>query len=92
MGMKPEAEKGRLPGLIALRNHLIATMEGDVKGAETAALAGRLTIVLEQIAELEKEKPAKGSVLDEIAAKRAGRGADTKSSGRTSRNKRDVGS
>jgi hypothetical protein len=69
------ATKGRLDGLRALRDVLTAQIEDQATPpAAVAALAGRLTTVLDQIEALEREQPQKSRV-DELANRRKTRRA-----------------
>jgi hypothetical protein len=69
------ATKGRLDGLRALRDVLTSQIEDQATPpAAVAALAGRLTTVLDQIEALEREQPQKSRV-DELANRRKTRRA-----------------
>ena len=75
---------GELEGLEALRDTLAAEIEAgpqEKQSSQTAALARQLRDVLTRIAELERAKP-KGSIVDDLGAKRAARIAATPSAGK----------
>jgi hypothetical protein len=63
----------RLDALRALRDDLARQIEGCESSQGAAALSRVLVQVLEQIDELAPPLPAKGTVLDEVKAKRAER-------------------
>jgi hypothetical protein len=66
----------RLESLRALRDVLARAMDSSDSGRDIAALANRLTDVLQQIEVAEKASaPVKGTPLDELRAKRSRRGA-----------------
>lgn len=67
MSLSEEVGKGRLPGLIALRDALAAEIEAG-KG-QTAQLGKLLSEVLRQIEDIERAQP-KGSFVDELAKRR----------------------
>lgn len=72
--LKDEVGKGRLEGLVALRDRLASEIDGCESSRYVAALSNRLMEVLEQIAELQTataERPV--NALDELAARRAAR-------------------
>jgi hypothetical protein len=67
----------RLDSLRALRDVLARAMDTSDSGRDIAALANRLTDVLSQIEEAEKlSAPVKGTPLDELRARRRGRGSE----------------
>jgi hypothetical protein len=67
---------GRLEELNDLKEILWAAIRDTDSGRDIAALANRLTDVLQQIEVAEKASaPVKGTPLDELRAKRSRRGA-----------------
>lgn len=68
------APKSRLDRLIALRNRLEQGLSGEVPVRDLAALSREYRATLAEIAELSPEKKASDPV-DEIAKRRAARGA-----------------
>lgn len=78
VGVLDGSARGRLEGLIALRDALAAEIDAGPgeKGSQTAALARQLRDVLREVDELERARP-RGSIVDELREhkKRKGRGA-----------------
>jgi hypothetical protein len=69
----------RLESLRALRDRIAATIDATDSARDVAALSRQLTDVLQQIEAIEKATPGrKGTPLDELAKRRAGRGAGAK--------------
>ena len=80
MSLVEEAPKGRLAGLIALRDRLAAEIDTAEQSRDVAALSRQFSDVLLQIDELssgaaDNSKPA--SPLDELRRKRAERAGKT---------------
>jgi len=78
MSLSEEAPKGRLAGLIALRERLAAELDTATQPAAVAALSRQFTDVLLQIDELEAptlEKPL--TALDELNKRREARAKKT---------------
>jgi len=76
MSLLEEAQKGRLPGLEALRDYLAGALDVCEAARDKASLSMRLVDVLEQIDELEggsAAASAPASPLDELRRKRAER-------------------
>jgi hypothetical protein len=81
---KTVAGGNRLASLRALRDVLAKTLDTSTSARDTAALANRLTDVLEQIELAERASvPVKGTPLDELDAKRSSRGAAPRRGART---------
>jgi hypothetical protein len=79
--------EGRLEGLYALRDAIAAEIErgqGEKAVSQTAPLARQLRETLREIAELEKAVP-KGSVVDDLAARRTARNPVAKGRARTAK-------
>jgi len=78
MSLSEEAPKGRLAGLIALRDRLALELDTATQPAAVAALSRQFTDVLLQIDELEAptlEKPL--TALDELNKRREARAKKT---------------
>jgi hypothetical protein len=80
MSLSEEAPKGRLAGLVALRDRLAAEIDTAEQSRDVAALSRQFSDVLLQIEELssgavDNSKPA--SPLDELRRKRAERAGKT---------------
>jgi hypothetical protein len=78
MSLSEEAPKGRLAGLIALRNKLAAEIDTAEQSRDVAALSRQFSDVLLQIEELEApslEKPL--TALDELNKRREARAKKT---------------
>lgn len=78
MTLFEEAPKGRLQGLIALRDRLAREIDGAEKSRDVAALSRQFSDVLLQIDELEApllEKPL--TALDELNKRREARAKKT---------------
>ena len=80
MSLVEEAPKGRLAGLVALRDRLALELDSAEQSRDVAALSRQFTDVLLQIEEMtsgaaETGKPA--SPLDELRRKRAERADKT---------------
>lgn len=75
MSVKDQSALGRLEGLRALRDALAGEIDNPRESSNTASLAGRLREVLRDIADLERAQP-KGSVVDDLAARRKARHSD----------------
>ena len=78
MSLSEEAPKGRLAGLVALRNKLALELDTASQPAAVAALSRQFTDVLLQIDELEAptlEKPL--TALDELNKRREARAKKT---------------
>lgn len=78
MSLSEEAPKGRLAGLVALRNKLAAEIDTAEQSRDVAALSRQFTDVLLQIEELEApslEKPL--TALDELNKRREARAKKT---------------
>ena len=75
MSLLEEAQKGRLPGLEALRDYLAAELDVCDSARDKASLSLRFVDVLEQIEELScgSTASAPSSPLDELRRKRAER-------------------
>ena len=76
MSLLEEAQKGRLPGLEALRDYLAAELDVCESARDKASLSLRFVDVLEQIDELSggsASASAPASPLDELRRKRAER-------------------
>jgi len=76
MSLLEEAQKGRLPGLEALRDYLATELEVCDSARDKASLSLRFVDVLEQIEELSggsSASSAPASPLDELRRKRAER-------------------
>ena len=74
MSLSEEAPKGRLAGLVALRDRLALELDTTTQPAAVAALSRQFTDVLLQIDELEAptlEKPL--TALDELNKRREAR-------------------
>ena len=74
MSLSEEAPKGRLAGLIALRERLALEIDSGAQARDIAALSRQFSDVLLQIDELSDEPAAVGkaaSPLDELRRKRA---------------------
>jgi hypothetical protein len=79
MSIAEEAPKGRLAGLVALRDRLALELDSAEQSAAVAALSRQFTDVLLQIDELDV-KPAvdaPASPLDEMRRRRAERARKT---------------
>ena len=71
MSLSEEAPKGRLAGLVALRDKLAAEIDGCESSRDVAALANRFQDVLREIEELELPAMAKPKTpLDELNSRR----------------------
>jgi hypothetical protein len=70
--VKSEAAKGRLQGLVALRDRLATEMDSGTQ--QPASVAMQLRLVLAEIDEL-SGAAKKGSVVDELAERRRKRSA-----------------
>lgn len=80
MSLSEEAPKGRLAGLVALRNKLATEIDTAEQSRDVAALSRQFTDVLLQIDELSADKADAGkaaSPLDELRRKRAEREGKT---------------
>jgi len=78
MSLTEEAPKGRLAGLVALRNKLAAEIDTAEQSRDVAALSRQFSDVLLQIEELEApslEKPL--TALDELNKRREARAKKT---------------
>jgi len=78
MSLSDEAPKGRLAGLIALRDKLAAEIDTAEQSRDVASLSRQFTDVLLQIDELEAptlEKPL--TALDELNKRREARAKKT---------------
>lgn len=78
MTLSEEAPKGRLAGLVALRNKLAEEIDTAEQSRDVAALSRQFTDVLLQIDELEAptlEKPL--TALDELNKRREARASKT---------------
>ena len=78
MSLSEVAPKGRLAGLVALRNKLAAEIDTAEQSRDVAALSRQFTDVLLQIEELEApslEKPL--TALDELNKRREARAKKT---------------
>lgn len=78
MSLSEEAPKGRLAGLVALRERLALELDTATQPAAVAALSRQFTDVLLQIDELEApmlEKPL--TALDELNKRREARSKKT---------------
>ena len=78
MSLTEEAPKGRLAGLIALRDRLAAEIDTAEQSRDVAALSRQFSDVLLQIEELEAplvEKPL--TALDELNKRREARAKKT---------------
>jgi len=78
MSLSEEAPKGRLAGLVALRDKLAAEIDTAEQSRDVAALSRQFTDVLLQIDELEAptlEKPL--TALDELNKRREARAKKT---------------
>ena len=88
VGLADAVKSGRLDGLRALRDTLAAEIaagpQNEKQVSPTATLARQLRETLREIAELERAQP-KGSVVDDLAAKRTARGARPKGVGGAAR-------
>jgi hypothetical protein len=76
--LSEEAPKGRLAGLVALRDKLAAEIDGAQQSRDVAALSRQFSDVLLQIEELEapsQEKPL--TALDELNRRREARAKKT---------------
>lgn len=74
MGITEAASSGdRLKTLESLRDTIASRIEDSESARDVAALSGQLTQVLKQIEELVKASGAKGSKVDELAARRTNR-------------------
>ena len=75
MSLLEEAQKGRLPGLEALRDYLATELDVCESARDKASLSLRFVDVLEQIEELSGPSAASApqSPLDELRRKRAER-------------------
>lgn len=74
--VKQESAKGRLEGLIALRDTLAGAIDECDSLRDLSSLSSRLSEVLGQIAELTPTEKA-GDPIDEIAARRTARRSGT---------------
>lgn len=73
--LRGSVRKSRLDGLKALRDVTAGSIE-EVDPAVRAPLIRQLALILEQIAEIEADVPEqRGSVLDDLAARREARTA-----------------
>lgn len=73
MALSAAVRKGRLEGLVALRDALAVEIEHgppDGNPSQTATLARQLRETLREIEELEKAKPRKGSSVDDLEKRR----------------------
>ena len=71
MSLSEEAPKGRLAGLVALRDRLARELDECESARDVAALANRFTDVLAQIEELDPAAVVKPATpLDELRARR----------------------
>ena len=68
-------DRTRLERLEALRDSLELTLHGDVGARDQATLSREYRAVMAEIATLEESKAKAGDPVDEIAARRAARGA-----------------
>jgi len=78
MSLSEEAPKGRLAGLVALRERLALEIDGARQSRDVAALSRQFSDVLLQIEELEApsvEKPL--TALDELNKRREARAKKT---------------
>ena len=78
MSLSEEAPKGRLAGLVALRDKLAAEIDSAEQSRDVAALSRQFSDVLLQIEELEaptQEKPL--TALDELNKRRETRAKKT---------------
>lgn len=78
MSLSEEAPKGRLSGLVALRDRLAAEIDTAEQSRDVAALSRQFSDVLLQIEELEAplvEKPL--TALDELNKRREARAKKT---------------
>ena len=78
MSLSEEAPKGRLAGLIALRDRLALEIDSAQQSRDVAALSRQFSDVLLQIEELEapsQEKPM--TALDELNKRREARAKKT---------------
>lgn len=78
MGLVEEAPKGRLAGLVALRERLALELDSAEQSRDVAALSRQFTDVLLQIEEIEAptaEKPL--TALDELNKRREARAKKT---------------
>jgi hypothetical protein len=78
MSLSEEAPKGRLPGLVALRDRLAQEIDTAEQSRDVAALSRQFSDVLLQIEELEAptlEKPL--TALDELNKRREARAKKT---------------
>ena len=78
MSLSEEAPKGRLQGLIALRDRLAVEIDSASQSRDVAALSRQFSDVLLQIDELEaplQEKPL--TALDELNKRREARAKKT---------------
>jgi hypothetical protein len=92
MSLSKGVKTGRLEGLKALRDRIVQEIDsGAARPSDVASLAGRLTVVLEQIEALEKAQQVRNDSIDEIASKRAARRAATKGAGAAGRRRVDRG-
>jgi hypothetical protein len=75
-GLSATAASGvRLDTLRALRDRLAREIEECTSSRDVAALARQLVLVLEEIDSLAPPEQPKGTVLDDLEAQRAKRGA-----------------
>lgn len=79
-------KRGRLAGLEVLRDRLMAEIEAGPKPVEVAALSGRLVVILEQIEAIRKAEGNDVDSIDDLAAKRSARRANSTGKGRSRRN------
>ena len=79
MSLSEEAPKGRLAGLVALRERLALELDTATQPAAVAALSRQFTDVLLQIDELDVKPAADAPVspLDEMRRRRAERARKT---------------
>lgn len=79
MSIAEEAPKGRLAGLVALRDRLALELDGAEQSRDVAALSRQFTDVLIQIDELDVAPAADAPVspLDEMRKRRAERARKT---------------